>query len=317
MHIKQLLLIVASLHLSRTAIKRSRDALLQVNTHLEANAPDIVELRVAVRKYLLHPLTLLILAFPMFLRNIGVDVPEFPAFGLMIDNVVYIARWSIYLALGIWLQPYFLRWLLIRNISFMISSFAFFAIALAINFLIMHSIFLPDQAQYGGIRWFRLLRQLGVSSFLHAIVCVGIESSVRHHLGHDKRLVPYFWSVSKSILQKPAAVLLASRLQGDVAALNSKNQYVAVHGFTTDVPDLVRMTFVQAMAQMPLNSGLRLHRSWWVSRTALDNSIFDVRKMQLEISLPLENKILKVPVSKSYLIPLQIYVEEKVANKDN
>ena len=78
---------------------------------------------------------------------------------------------------------------------------------------------------------------------------------------------------------------------GSVLALQSEDHYVRIHG--AERSHLVLMRLRDAVAQMPADTGLQVHRSWWVAREAVRESAREGRAA----ALILTNGV-RVPVSR-------------------
>ena len=78
-----------------------------------------------------------------------------------------------------------------------------------------------------------------------------------------------------------------------IYALSAEDHYVRVH--TSGGQALVRMRFADAVAAVPEDKGLQLHRSWWVAH----DSIVEVRRSKRRTSLTLVDGQ-QVPVSRKY-----------------
>ncbi len=80
-------------------------------------------------------------------------------------------------------------------------------------------------------------------------------------------------------------------LSGQIICLQSEDHYVRV--YTEHGNGLVRMRFVDAIDELKSVDGLRVHRSWWVLRSAIKGK----SKNNDKSFLLLRNELL-VPVSR-------------------
>lgn len=254
-----------------------------------------------MRAYILHPVTLLVLFVPLMQRQFGMYPPEFPHLGLFWDSVFYTAKMLFFIAMVIVLQPYVQRWFLTRNLPFSIATFLFFGFFLIGNFIVFHLTLLSVPTEGFDILSLRIYRQFGFSIFVHFIVCMAIEGRVRHLLGADPRLVPFFVPVPKALLHSPAATMLAGDMSGAITAMNAQNQYVAVYRAGAGDAELLRMSLSAAIARLPAGSGVQVHRSWWVAQRALLDARFDQAAMQIILADQAGQPARKIPVSKTYL----------------
>ncbi len=80
----------------------------------------------------------------------------------------------------------------------------------------------------------------------------------------------------------------------EVLALQAEEHYVRI--YTNNGAELVHYRFGDAVAEMPPELGLRVHRSWWVAEDAVRSAKRGSRRWQLR----LESDV-SVPVSDSYV----------------
>ncbi len=87
---------------------------------------------------------------------------------------------------------------------------------------------------------------------------------------------------------------LGPKTTGTLIAMQAQEHYVMV--YTENGSELINYSFGNALKDMPQNSGLRTHRSWWVSRTAVEK----MDRVEGNWRLLLTNG-LQVPVSRSHV----------------
>lgn len=80
----------------------------------------------------------------------------------------------------------------------------------------------------------------------------------------------------------------------DIVALEAEEHYVRVH--TLSRSELVHCRFRDAVDAMPIELGIRVHRSWWVATAAVASASRGARRWQLTLS-----SSVTVPVSDSYV----------------
>lgn len=102
---------------------------------------------------------------------------------------------------------------------------------------------------------------------------------------------------------RPAAPIarpaqLAPQLVAQTLCLQMEDHYIRVH--TATGSELVLMPMRQAIEQLSKVEGLRVHRSWWVSRAAVRAISRDGRTLVLELS-----NGLKVPVARNNVTSLR------------
>ncbi len=102
-------------------------------------------------------------------------------------------------------------------------------------------------------------------------------------------------------------MLLDDGLYGDVLAMNAQNQYVAVYRVDGAEPELLRITLSAAMARLPANSGIQVHRSWWVSQRALLDAQFDPKALLIKNEKASSHMLRSIPVGKTFADKLQAH----------
>lgn len=91
---------------------------------------------------------------------------------------------------------------------------------------------------------------------------------------------------------------LSPRFEGDVLALESEDHYVRVHGQRQS--ELLLMRLRDAIVEMDHRAGEQTHRSWWVARDAVAETVAAGRKHEIR----LVNGI-RVPVARDSVDRLQ------------
>jgi hypothetical protein len=80
--------------------------------------------------------------------------------------------------------------------------------------------------------------------------------------------------------------------RGGLLAINAQGHYLRV--LTDAGEDLILYRFGDAIAQLPADAGVQVHRSWWVSAMAIDQSeSISAKKICLDSGI-------KIPVSRTY-----------------
>lgn len=90
--------------------------------------------------------------------------------------------------------------------------------------------------------------------------------------------------------------------RGELLALNAQGHYLRV--ITTAGEDLILFRFGDAVAEMSEDAGVQVHRSWWVSQTAID-ACESVSSKKLRLGSGLS-----IPVSRTY----QRALEQRIAD---
>ncbi|MBU2918150.1 LytTR family transcriptional regulator [Psychrosphaera sp. F3M07] len=98
----------------------------------------------------------------------------------------------------------------------------------------------------------------------------------------------------KNIALEQFMALLPIEKRGDLYCLEMADHYIKV--YTSKGHHLLLMRFKDALTQLAEFDGLQTHRSWWVSKSAVNA----LKKEGRKVSLLLANE-LEVPVSRTYL----------------
>ena len=88
---------------------------------------------------------------------------------------------------------------------------------------------------------------------------------------------------------------LPGRLGRDLLCLQMEDHYVRLH--TVEGSVLVLMPLGRAMAEIGAIEGMRVHRSWWVARHAVQDIVHDGRNLRLKLSSGLEAPVARAKVA--------------------
>ena len=88
---------------------------------------------------------------------------------------------------------------------------------------------------------------------------------------------------------------LPARLGREVTALQMEDHYVRVH--TPLGSDLLLTPMAQAVEALGAVEGLRVHRSWWVARRAVEGSAMDGRNLRLKLRGGIEAPVARTAVA--------------------
>ncbi len=240
--------------------------MLTFHPHIAQSLRLPAQFAAGVRWYLLHPISVLVFALPPFLKLLHFMPMEFPPLGLLGDIVFYALRIGLYLALAWRFMPPVTAWLVARNIPFAWASFAFFLVLLVLNYTVFH-VLMPRGLGFWA-EALRLARNAAFSLFLHLILMVVMRQELVARLSLVPAMLPFFGVVRRTVRDKALAQMLAPNLSGDLRAIKAQNQYVEV--FTAHGSHLLR----GAIARLPAQSGLQVHRSWWLAQDELAQAIY-------------------------------------------
>lgn len=88
---------------------------------------------------------------------------------------------------------------------------------------------------------------------------------------------------------------LPRRLGRDLLCLQMEDHYVRLHTLEGSV--LVLMPLTRAIADVGPIEGLRVHRSWWVARQAVQGVIHDGRNLRLRLTSGLEAPVARAKIA--------------------
>ncbi len=92
-----------------------------------------------------------------------------------------------------------------------------------------------------------------------------------------------------------AAAATARALAGEVIALQMEDHYVRVH--RPGRSELALMPMAQAVGALEATPGLRVHRSWWVAKDAVEGHAFEGRNLRLRLRGGLEAPVARAQVA--------------------
>lgn len=236
---------------------------------------------------MLHPFWLMmIFAAPIF-KVTGTMHQEFYTISHAADIGLLSLRIAIYFILKWWLFPAVLWYFLPRNVPYIALHHGFFFALCVPSALILFPF--HDDTLLAALS--RFGRQQAFAAVLTVLVVFFFERSIRDHLGNVGAYVPVFWPVPIGEKAQADGVHLSPDLGGVVVAMQAQNQYVQVT--TTMERRLMRMTLSQAIEALPPETGLRVHRSWWVNRSQMGDFAFDRKEFTLK------GQGLDIPVSRA------------------
>ena len=225
---------------------------------VSANLVPLVDFRQFARDMVRHPVFVVLVLLPLLLTVTGALRHEFVSMPANIAIGLYCLRVTIYVLMVIYFFPKLARMLLSRNVPFFYCYLCFFVLA-SIFGAVMSAIIIADDSLMEQLT--RFARQLAFSTIVNVIFVLAIEHLVRAKLGVDPALVPVWrpHRIAPDVAITPAAPII----DNGVISLNAQNQYVAVR--MAGGTKLLRMTMKDAVAQLPAQSGLQVHRSWWIA----------------------------------------------------
>lgn len=256
---------------------------------VEPQYRDLPAFQHFVRKvFVRSPIFLIIMLITPLFRLVQLVPQEFRALPLMSDILLLVLREAAYVGLLVWLFPAILFRYLPRNVPYIVLHHGFFT-ALAILSTLALSGLHGDESLATSL--LRFGRHQVLALFLSIVLMAYFDQSIQQSLGMGGLKIPVFWPVAKTRPLTADVTRLHPALPADIIAMNAQNQYVQIFASTGNT--LLRMTLGEAIAALPMDSGVRVHRSWWVSHQHLSAFSFDDKAMELHA------KSLIVPVSRA------------------
>ena len=137
---------------------------------------------------------------------------------------------------------------------------------------------------------FQLYIQVGLIGVLVMVVFVLLGQGSTRASASRSQAVPLALAPAPSPVETPATAPFLNRLPGAWAnrlvALEMEDHYVRAHGPDSSTLILLRMR--DAEAELAGIDGMRIHRSWWVARDAVERVVRDGRGYKLRLTNGLE-----------------------------
>ncbi len=133
--------------------------------------------------------------------------------------------------------------------------------------------------------WFQLYLQVALIGGLVTLTFLSLEGRNQPAAASLKKSSPTVSSLAADVTP-PFMVRLPTTWAGELIALEMEDHYVRAH--STDASTLILMRLRDAEAELDGVEGLRVHRSWWVSRAAVEQVVRDGRNLRLRLKGGLE-----------------------------
>lgn len=88
---------------------------------------------------------------------------------------------------------------------------------------------------------------------------------------------------------------LPGRLGRDLLCLQMEDHYVRLHTLQGSI--LVLMPLTRAIAEIGPLEGMRVHRSWWVARQAVQGGVYNGRNLRLKLTSGLEAPVARAKIA--------------------
>lgn len=124
--------------------------------------------------------------------------------------------------------------------------------------------------------WFQLYLQVALIGALVTLAFVAIEGRAQP-AGADRAAD----AEHSSPPERPFLDRLPAAWNGELTALEMEDHYVRAHN--GDASTLILMRLRDAEAELQGVEGLRVHRSWWVARSAVERVVRHGRKVELRL----------------------------------
>ncbi|MFT6529477.1 MAG: DNA-binding LytR/AlgR family response regulator [Psychrosphaera sp.] len=172
------------------------------------------------------------------------------------------------------------------------------SILMSFTLPLINALFFNNLVNYTSQFWSLLPKTIvigGVLTFINLMQ--GYFKRQKEELITQQKLNDEFQQQSEQTKNLPLEqfmALLPVDKRGDLYCLEMADHYVKV--YTSEGHHLLLMRFKDALTQLAEFDGLQTHRSWWVSKSAVNA----LKKEGRKVSLLLANE-LEVPVSRTYL----------------
>lgn len=247
-----------------------------------------------------HPFFISLFAFPIILKATGIMRLEFPQMTVIQEVILLLCRFGAYFVALLVLFPSWLYFWMNRNVSFMLTYWAFWMMMCLVNLIVSWLFF----AQYSALE---LMARFVATQMMAAMLVVWMvyffERAVRAQLGFVPELVPVWKSVIMPENGALSASMLAPELSGNLLLIQAQNQYLKVK--TSTGTKLLRMTMKDALSRLPNGTGIRVHRSWWLHRSLIVAPCKDGNKLTV-----IDGQGNAYPSSKELLVEIEKYAEE-------
>jgi hypothetical protein len=110
-------------------------------------------------------------------------------------------------------------------------------------------------------------------SAIHIPLVAYHEKAIRQFLGKSPDIVPIFKPINLSMYKSLPAALLEEGLRGTLIDMKAANQYTMIT--SSEGETLARGTLKELIERLPIGSGVRLHRSCWVTNNILEGGALD------------------------------------------
>lgn len=132
--------------------------------------------------------------------------------------------------------------------------------------------------------WFQLYLQVALIGALITLTFVALERRAEPAAASQQTLAAE--PSREAERMPPFLARLPAAWAGELVALEMEDHYVRAHG--PEASTLILMRLRDAEAELEGAEGLRVHRSWWVSRAAVEQVVRDGRNLRLRLKGGLE-----------------------------
>lgn len=116
---------------------------------------------------------------------------------------------------------------------------------------------------------------------------------------HSRAGKPLFHAAPAAVAVEPGEARILDRLPGrlgrDLLCLQMEDHYVRLH--TVEGSVLVLMPLTRAITEVGVIEGMRVHRSWWVARQAVQGVVHDGRNLRLKLTSGLEAPVARAKIA--------------------
>lgn len=228
------------------------------------------------------PVLFLIMLAVALCIQLGIIAPTFPQFPPWLNAVHFLVIIYIFLIGAIVLLTPLMVLAMSRNIPMV---YAHVACLVVFGVLYRSTHYLWFGNEWAG--WGDFARSNAARAVMQAGVAIPYlaawKSEAAKSLGQVPELVPFFSRVRVESRTVPFAKLISKEMRGKILYMKAANQYVEVtnqYGRT----NTLRLTLKEAIEKLPKDSGVRVHRSFWVSDDILQKSRIDWKNQEIKIT---------------------------------
>ncbi len=234
---------------------------------LRESLVSTAEIRKFVRDVYLSRICLSLLIAIWLFTSVMVPGDRMQAISLPWRALFNAAGAFFFCLVGYLFLPVLLRATLARNIPFVWSNIAFYSLLAGADTIAFKVLF-PGSERTGALGYW--LTAVVMIAIAVPLVMLFFEEQTRARLSTRPELLPIWRPVR--LPESTLEAHLPPEKRAPIRRLEAQNQYVRV---VTDCGDtLLRMSLREAEEKLPPDTGMRIHRSIWMSRSQMQDLVF-------------------------------------------